>query len=192
MRLNILGGTLMVFLVSACASVPRSETAVASTQKPAPAPAAGGPLAMNTARLQINVQGGSYSELETKSEKEQSFMLVLERVNKDPTWLAAQSLCVKGAIPGKMACLKVSQSGLDSSLLHMRVGIGIDGKGSPQTTELEGEFALGEEILVKITITPRELEFAVNGRPMFAQTVDFATDKIRLGCSSGECLFKLL
>lgn len=198
MRLHILGGTLILLLTSACGSVPRGEPAAASPAAAAPSLATPGPrhadtaLAMDSGRVQLNVKGGYYSNLETRSDKEQSYALVLERINQHPSWGATQTVCVKGTMPDKMVCLQLGQKKIGAPGLGIKIAVGSDNSYDPVFTALDGDYHLGQEVIVNIVIGTSTIVFSVDGKPVFTQPIDFATDRIRFACASGECVFTML
>jgi ribosomal protein S11 len=196
MHFTLIGALIILLSSSGCTSVAgpagsATPSAAASTSPSAPR-LADRSLALNEGRVQLNVRGGYFSQLESKSEKSATFALVLQRSNRIDNWAALTSVCVKGALPGKMACLRAIQRQPDVNLLNVEIGVGSETDVAPQITAIDGTFVIGEEILVKIDIGASDIRFEVNGKHKFTQAIDFETSKIRYGCSSAECIYTLL
>jgi hypothetical protein len=192
MQATLIGALIILLSSSGCTSVAAPARSAAASTLPSAPRLADRSLALNEGRVQLNVRGGYYSELESKSEKSATYALVLQRSNQTNTWAAMNSVCVKGSLPGKMACLQVIQRQPDVNLLNVQIRVGTDADATAQPAVIDGTFVIGEEILVKIDISATDIRFEVNGKHEFTQAIDFETSKIRYGCSSAECIYTLL
>lgn len=194
---NLICGVLVLLMASGChRELPGSEAAAmpAGGRALAPAPLPSARLADHEvsegqARVHLNVKGGFWSQMQTPSEKSQEFALLLESRHMHSKWAPLQSVCVRGAGPGQMACLKVSWRNPAVHRLRMDLTISEEGVGDVKTTAIDGEFFPGEEIRLKIRIEDKDVHFEVHGKTFDVHAADFKTDTIQFGCSSAECIF---
>ena len=144
--------------------------------------------------LAMNVRGGAYQQLEMPlSEHDHGdVFLSIDSVNKDPQWGATSNLCVLGKPHSDQVCLRFGKLGKEAEkLTAMKVLVREDGKALLSSETLSGSYRIGETIKVGVRVSPKMVEFTINGGEPMKRQLTFSPRILRMGCSSALCTYRV-
>lgn len=155
-----------------------------------PAPFSGRDLNVNEGRLDLNVKGGYYSEVEVKAEKSQDFVMMLSHRNPHEKWAASSWVCLLAGATRQRVCANLSWPDPEVDRLVVEQSDKTDKNITHQVQMGTGYFP-DQEVKLTLRINDGEAQFQV-GDDIVKRPLDFKPERVTLGCSSAECIFTLL